>query len=119
MAHAANVPFLLDTSGKSLELGIQGKPFLIKPNKEELCQYAGKQELTLDEMIKQQKKFVQREYNMYSYPLGTEGALLVGNDIVLVAEIPEITVVNPVGSGDSMVAGMAYALKNQYNFKIA
>ena len=46
--------------------------------------------------------------------LGRRGAALVGNDTVLVAEIPKIPVINPVGSGDSMVAGMAYALQQQY-----
>ena len=117
MANASNVPFILDTSGKALELGIQGRPFLIKPNREELCQYVGRQELTLDEMITAAKKICAKGVQYVLVSLGKEGALLVGRDTVLVAKIPEITVVNPVGSGDSMLAGMAYALKNQYNLK--
>ncbi|MBS4197711.1 1-phosphofructokinase [Lederbergia citri] len=117
MANASNVPFILDTSGKALEYGIQGRPFLIKPNKEELCQYVGKQELTMDEMIDAAKKICETGVQYVLVSLGKEGALLVGHDTVLLAEIPEIPVINPVGSGDSMLAGMAYALKNQYDFK--
>ena len=117
LAQAANIPFLLDTSGKSLEYGIEGKPYLIKPNKEELCQYTGKSDLTLDEMIATAKEICSKGVKYVLISLGAEGALLVGTDIIFRADIPAITVVSPVGSGDSMVAGMAYALKNGLHLK--
>lgn len=112
LALAAKLPFLLDTSGKALADGIKGKPYLIKPNKEELCQYAGKSDLTLEEMIAIAKSICSQGVKYVLISLGAEGAVLVGSEIIFRAEIPAITVVSPVGSGDSMVAGMAYALKN-------
>ncbi|MBS4206042.1 1-phosphofructokinase [Lederbergia citrea] len=114
-ARAANIPFLLDTSGKSLELGVEGKPFLIKPNKEELCQYTGKSDLTFQEMIDAAKGICAKGVEYVLISLGAEGALLVGHAITLRAEIPVVSVINPVGSGDSMVAGMAFALHNHYD----
>lgn len=117
MAQSANIPFILDTSGEALKLSIEGKPFLIKPNKEEICQYAGKQDLTLEEMITEAKKICSSGIKYVLISLGAEGAILVGNNTILHAKIPEIPVVNPVGSGDSMVAAMAYALQKQYSLE--
>ena len=117
LARAENIPFLLDTSGKSLEFGIEGKPFLIKPNEEELCQYTGKSEMSLDEMIDAAKEICSKGVQFVLISLGAEGAVLVGNDTILRAEIPVIPVVSPVGSGDSTVAGMAYALQNGFELE--
>ena len=117
LARAENIPFLLDTSGKSLEFGIEGKPFLIKPNEEELCQYTGKSEMSLDEMIDAAKEICSKGVQFVLISLGADGAVLVGNDMILRAEIPVISVVSPVGSGDSTVAGMAYALQNGFELE--
>ncbi|GIN56327.1 tagatose-6-phosphate kinase [Lederbergia ruris] len=116
-ARAVHIPILLDTSGEALEKGIEGKPFLIKPNKDELCNYMNQPDLTLDEMIAAAKKICGQGVQYVLVSLGKEGAILVGNDHFLKAEIPTVQVVNPVGSGDSMLAGMAYALQKKYSLE--
>lgn len=110
-AKSANIPVILDTSGGALVSGIEGKPFLIKPNKEELCQYKNQSDLTLDEMIGAAREICSKGVEYVLISMGAEGALLVGKETLLKADIPTIKVVNAVGSGDSTVAGMAYALK--------
>ncbi|MBO0991643.1 1-phosphofructokinase [Bacillus sp. SD088] len=116
-AHTANIPVLLDTSGDALTKGIEGKPFLIKPNKEELCKYMNQADLTVNEMVAAAKKICTQGVQYVLVSLGKEGALLVGEDLFLKAEIPTVQVVNAVGSGDSMVAGMAYALQKKYSIE--
>lgn len=109
-ARAANVPLILDTSGEALKAGIEGKPYLIKPNKEELSQYSNKKNLTLEEMIQVAKEICFQGVEYVLVSMGADGALLIGHDVVLKAEIPTIQAINAVGSGDSTVAGIAYAL---------
>jgi len=49
--------------------------------------------------------------------LGENGAMLVRKDGILKANIPSIPVVNPVGSGDSMIAGMTYSIYNDFGLE--
>ncbi|MCJ8008230.1 1-phosphofructokinase [Lederbergia wuyishanensis] len=116
-AKESNVPFILDTSGISLELAIEGKPFLIKPNKDEICQFAKRSDLSFQEMIDVAREICNKGVDYVLISLGADGAVFVGSDTTLRAEIPVISVVNPVGSGDSMVAGMAFALHNHYDIE--
>lgn len=116
-AHAARIPILLDTSGEALEKGIEGKPFLIKPNKAELCKYMNQANLSIDELIAAAKNICAQGVRYVLLSLGKDGAILVGDDQILRAEIPTVPVVNAVGSGDSMVAGMAYGLQKKYSLE--
>lgn len=113
-ANSANVPFILDTSGEALVQGIEGKPFLIKPNRDELEQYANKENLELPEIIEVAKSIIEKGVQHVLVTLGADGAILVTKEHVWQAQIPTIEVVNAVGSGDSTVAGMVYALKQGY-----
>ncbi|MBS4220436.1 1-phosphofructokinase [Bacillus sp. FJAT-49711] len=117
LANEYNIPFLLDTSGESLKSGIEGSPFLIKPNQEELSQFAGKNLKAIDEMVEVAKEICDQGVQHVLLSLGENGAVLVRKDIVLKADIPAIAVANPVGSGDSMIAGMAYSIYHNYSLK--
>lgn len=108
-----DVKVILDSSGDSLVAGISGeaKPLLIKPNQEEIAQLAGR-ELTdladLQDVLLNEDVFNGLDWIVVS--LGKDGALAkVGQEIYRVA-IPKIKVVNPVGSGDSTVAGLAVGI---------
>jgi tagatose 6-phosphate kinase len=100
---------LMDASGIVLEKGITGKPFLIKPNMEEFKQLVGLEHLTIDQMIRHAKSICRNGVQYVLLSLGQEGAILVSNAIILQASIPKVKVINPVGSGDSMLAGFTYA----------
>ncbi|MCR2823478.1 1-phosphofructokinase [Lederbergia panacisoli] len=117
IAKENNIPLLLDTSGESLKFGVEGSPFLIKPNQEELSQFAGKDLKNIDDMIEVAKEICNQGVQNVLLSLGENGALLVRKDIILKANIPAIPVANPVGSGDSMIAGMAYSIYNNYAYE--
>ncbi|MDU6522683.1 MAG: PfkB family carbohydrate kinase, partial [Enterococcus sp.] len=114
IAKTQNAKVLLDTSGESLKQVLKGKtkPYLIKPNLEELEGLLGK-EFSLKDLsaIKEALLapiFTEIEWIVVS--LGKAGALAKHRESFYRIEIPTIEVVNPVGSGDSTIAGFAYAL---------
>ncbi|HEM3528508.1 TPA: tagatose-6-phosphate kinase [Streptococcus suis] len=107
------VAVVLDCSGEVLKnvLESQQKPTVIKPNTEELSQLIGKnvtddiQEL---KAVLSGQLFQGIEWIVVS--LGAKGAFAKHNDKFYRVKIPKINVVNPVGSGDSTVAGIAASL---------
>lgn len=111
LAKERDVRFVLDTSGEVLRKGIEGQPFLIKPNDEELCAYANQSSLTIDEMIAVAKQLCTNGVGNVLLSLGKDGALLINEHQVIKASIPTVEAINPVGSGDSMLAGMTHALQ--------
>ena len=97
----------------SLEAAIQAdvKPTVIKPNNEELSQLLGKEVSKNVEDLKevlQDSLFDGIEWVIVS--LGANGAFAKHGDVFYKVDIPKIDVVNPVGSGDSTVAGIASGL---------
>lgn len=116
IAEKKGVQTLLDTSGEPLlrSLSSLHRPYLIKPNQEEIGQIAGEKVEDMDQL----KKIMLENSMLSSIPwvvasLGKDGALAkVGMELYR-ARIPVIDAVNPVGSGDSTVAGLAYALNRR------
>ena len=114
-ATAADVKVLLDTSGETLKTSIESayKPFLIKPNETEIADLLGKDINSESELIDalEAKEFDGIEWIVVT--LGADGAIVKkGRDYYRVS-IPKINVVNAVGSGDSTIAGLAYALSQE------
>ena len=107
------VAVVLDCSGEALKkvLESQQKPTVIKPNTEELSQLIGK-EVTDD--IQELKSVLSGQLfqgiDWIVVSLGAKGAFAKHKDKFYRVKIPKIKVVNPVGSGDSTVAGIAAGL---------
>lgn len=124
LVHAAaeqEVKVLADTSGESLRQILKGeqKPYLIKPNLEELEALLG-QEFSLENLeeiqaVLSQPLFEGIEWIVVS--LGKTGAIAKHQNTFYRVIIPTIEVVNPVGSGDSTIAGFAYGLSQAMDSK--
>ena len=114
-AKKAGKPVVLDCSGVSLEKALAApiKPTVIKPNNEELSQLLG-YEVTKD--LDQLKEVLQsnlfKGIDWVIVSLGADGAFAKHGDVFYKVDIPKIEVVNPVGSGDSTVAGISAALSS-------
>lgn len=102
---------ILDTSGAYLKASLlpESRPFLIKPNEKELEELAGRR-INLED-VEEVKEilfsplFYGIEYIVVS--LGAMGAIVKhGNEFWRVS-VPRIKAVNPIGSGDSVIAGLA------------
>lgn len=115
LAHLRKIPVILDCSGKLLKdvLDSHGaKPNVIKPNIDELIQLLGCN-VSADDAEGLKKAVSDSLFNGVEYvvvSLGAKGAFVKHHDEYYLAGIPKIEVVNPVGSGDSVVAGVAVAL---------
>jgi len=113
-SHEKGIRVILDTSGEALKQCLlqEKKPFLIKPNLTEIAQLLGVpedrshlQELLCNSLFKGIEWIV--------VSLGSKGAFVKHRDQFYDVSIPKITAVNPVGSGDAAVAGLAVALDLQ------
>lgn len=114
MGREKGIPVIVDTSGEPLRqvLTHNVKPFAIKPNFAELSQLLG---MEVEESISTLKQLLTNELfhgiEWIVVSMGAKGAIFKhGGDYYRVI-IPAINVVNPVGSGDATVAGLAVALK--------
>jgi len=113
-ANEFDVKVLLDTSGRVLKESIESKskPYLIKPNEHELSEL-------IDEKIDSESSIVEALNNSLFdgikwivVTLGEKGALIKYDNEYYRVTIPVIEAKNPVGSGDSTIAGFASSLSN-------
>ena len=109
-ARAAGVPFLLDTSGKPLAEGIDARPDFIKPNQEELAALLGHPVETAEDALQAARTLSRRGVRLVCVSLGAAGSIACEADACYRVRVPKIDCKNPVGSGDSFVAGAATAL---------
>ncbi|MCH4382132.1 tagatose-6-phosphate kinase [Staphylococcus haemolyticus] len=113
LADQHQISTVLDSSGQSLldVLLSDYKPTVIKPNIDELAQLLQTKVTTEVECLKDavnQPIFDGIEWIIVS--LGSQGAFAKHLNKFYKVNIPHIKVVNPVGSGDSTVAGIASGL---------
>lgn len=106
----AGKPVILDTSGKLLEMGIEAKPSMIKPNIDEIRMLTGKSCDDLNEIIEAARAIHQKGVEIVAVSLGADGSLAVSDEGVFRAVVPKIDAVNTVGCGDSMIAGFALGI---------
>ncbi|WP_432663270.1 1-phosphofructokinase [Wukongibacter baidiensis] len=112
-----NVKFLLDTSGDGFKTGIESAPYLVKPNKEELEELTEISIESEEDIIISGKELLKKGIEIVVISLGGEGSIVFSRDNIFKVKLPNVTVVNPVGSGDSMIAGFAVALKRGYSIE--
>lgn len=104
------VPCILDVGGEALRLGVEAKPFLIKPNHHELAATVGHELHTMEDIRAAAQSFVDRGVRHVVVSLGKDGALYVGEEGCFYApEIP-VEVKSTVGAGDALVGGLLYGL---------
>lgn len=112
-----NIKFILDTSGRSLELALDSNIYLIKPNTDEL-EYLTKNKISnKEDAISAAKQLINRGIENVCVSMGKDGMILLTKDSIYEVAIPKINVQNPVGSGDSSIAGFAYGILKGYSLE--
>ncbi len=117
-----NVRFVVDATRQLLVNSLKYKPFLIKPNRQELSEIFDAEVKTEEDIEHYAKELQKMGARNVLISLGGEGAMLIDeNGCKSKAGVLKEKVINTVGSGDSMVAGFiagyektgdyAYALK--------
>jgi 1-phosphofructokinase len=101
---------IFDCSGLALTEGIKAAPTLIKPNLEELEQWAGRPIKTLSEQAECARELQAQGIAHVVISNGADGLVWFGPDDAWQAIPPRMKVVSTVGAGDSLVAGLAHGL---------
>ena len=116
-----DVRIVVDATKQLLVNSLKYKPFLIKPNKQELSEIFDVDVQTKEDIVTYAKKLQDMGARNVLISLGGDGAMLVDEDgQIHEAGVIKEKVVNTVGSGDSMVAGFVagYEMKNSYSYAL-
>ena len=114
-----NIRTVVDATGKLLVNCLKYKPFLIKPNKQELSEIFSAKAESAEEIELYAKKLMRMGARNVIVSLGGDGAVLFAEDgNTYKTGVVKDKVLNTVGSGDSMVAGFiaGYQQTNDYGY---
>lgn len=101
---------VIDSRSFSLQDMLEVKPFLIKPNEEEISAYMGRNISDFDSASAAARELSEGGIENVIISLGEKGALISSHGCVYTVEAPKINAVSTVGAGDSAIAGFLYAL---------
>ncbi|WFQ92514.1 1-phosphofructokinase family hexose kinase [Mycoplasma feriruminatoris] len=109
---------VVDSFKEPLLKAVDKKPFLIKPNKDELEATFNKELKNDSDIINQSKILLKKGCKNVLVSLGSDGAILVTSTKIYKASLPKwnYKVDNVAGAGDSMIAGFIskYLQTNDY-----
>lgn len=113
MANVRHVKSILDASGEPFLLGLKEKPYLIKPNTLEFEQ-AFHSPIRPDSIpMDVLHRILEGGIPYLCISMGEEGALFVDREHVYRARPLPLTPQGLTGAGDSMVAGICYAIRQK------
>lgn len=104
---------LLDTSGEPLHLGCAARPFLVKPNAAEAAEVTGYPVDSPAGASRAASQLLQMGIAMVALSMGADGLLLATREQAVWARPPAVPVSNPTGAGDSLLAGIVWALSHE------
>lgn len=111
--------FVADTTGELLLNTLKYKPFLIKPNNEELGEIFGCPVDTFEKAKIYGRKLCEMGAENVIVSMGEKGAVFVNMEETYASRAEKIKAVNTVGAGDAMVGGFLFGFINTGNFKEA
>lgn len=110
IAYEKDITLILDISSKVLLDCLTYKPYLIKPNREELAHFYNRDLLTDEEVIELGYDLLKRGAQRVLVSLGEEGAIYIDKDHLKRVSTAEGKVINTACSGDTMLAMFFYQL---------
>ena len=113
VVHAGGGRVVLDASGDALRAACDAGPDIVKPNEVELQELTGMPVTSREEIVAAARHVRSLGPRQVVVSLGEAGALAVSGDGVWWVAAPHIKEQNPIGAGDSLVAGLVWALSEQ------
>jgi len=117
IAKAEAKTVILDSSGRSFVAGLKAGPDIIKPNQSEV-------EAIVDFPLRTEKDFLkagsilqQKGAEAIALSRGKAGMFYLDQNKAYKVEVPKIEVLNATGSGDSVVAGLAVAVRRKMSLE--
>lgn len=103
ICHDKQINLCMDISSNIILKCAKYKPFLIKPNEDELLSWFNDEEGDINKYKKYSKKLLELGIQNVLLTLGSEGGMLFNNNQTIVADAPQVDVVNTAGSGDTVL----------------
>ena len=120
------VRFVLDADGEALKIGLEGAPWLIKPNLHELSELIGYEIAGRDAAelataaAKASRRICARYGTNVLCTLGGDGAVFCGDEGVYYVNAPHVTMRGFTGAGDTFLASFMFAYeKNGHDVETA
>jgi 1-phosphofructokinase family hexose kinase len=109
-------PAVLDFRGEGLLSVLDMKPYIVKPNREELAHTVGRN-LETDEQLVAAMRQLNRRGAIWT--VVTDGAKSIwvssADKLYRFQPLASEKIVNPIGSGDAMAAGLAWAIREGFD----
>ena len=106
--HGMKVYTCVDTVGEPMQQAIAAQPDIIKPNREELAEIAGRRMVTDDDVLTAARELVGRGVGLVTASLGADGAIFVTRNQAFRGYAPKVSVVSVAGAGDAMMAALTH-----------
>ena len=126
MFRGSCVRFILDADGEALKTGLEGRPWLIKPNVHELSEYVGYEITGRDEKekaiaaAKASRRIAAQYGTNVLCTLGGDGAVYTGEEGAYYVNAPHVTMKGFTGAGDTFLASFVFAYeKNGHDIESA
>jgi tagatose 6-phosphate kinase len=110
LARSKGIRCLLDSSGLSLKSGITASPYMVKVNQHELSDYCQKPLLTMDDQVEAIMDLQRSGVPVAAISRGADGMIVTDGKDTFEARLAMDRIINVVGAGDSLLAGVAKAL---------
>lgn len=104
------VKVVVDSRSFTLSDLVESKPFLIKPNEEEIAAYMGRKIKTKADALLAARELYGKGIENVMISLGGEGAVMVSDSGEYSVSAPKISAVSTIGAGDSAIAGFLVAV---------
>jgi tagatose 6-phosphate kinase len=119
LVKAAGKKVILDTSGEALKRGLQAKPTLVKPNKDEAGALLGTDVTDVRQAADAARRLHDSGISCAVVSLGGAGAVMACDQGTFQGTPPDVKTVNTVGCGDSMIGAFAVAMMRGYSMEKA
>ena len=96
---------VIDSKSFDLDDLIEMKPWLIKPNQEEISEYLNREVNTFEEVSRAAYELYEQGIANVMISLGSQGALLVCDEGTMIATPPTVDAISTIGAGDSSIGG--------------
>lgn len=116
-AKAAGVRTILDSHGEELARGLEAAPYMVKPNDAEAAELVGFPLDSDEARFRAMDHFHERGVSIVVLSMGAQGLIASDGTERFRITPPDIEEVNAVGSGDSLVAGIAVGLFRGWSFE--
>ncbi len=111
------IKVFLDASSENLIKGVKAKPFLVKPNVDELSQFVGHPVETEADILHGMDELESYGVEVIAVTCGANGSYVRYKGVTYRVYPLKVNVVNTIGCGDAYLSGFVYGLSNNMPFE--